>query len=294
MGVRQPKSTGRLWLEALRRRWSLRLAAGERSWHFAGLVLRWLGHLPQQARWLREVEACPAMRQAAAADPRLYERWQQPCISSNFDAATRRRVIAAHYAFVQQRLPVRMRERLLRGQDVRLATLSLGSEAPVSLHLRKPAQAEAGELALLLLHGDRSVLAACALTFAGRAGLLLATLPQPLTAVAGEAARRAFLRGTHGLAPEPLLHALVRELAGLHELPCAHVGLAGRLEAAPIDVAAPPGDAQAFRHEACAAFLAAFHGRVRPLPGPAPATAALRQSARSSAISDNRLLASGP
>jgi len=209
MDGRQSKSVGRLWLEALRRRWSLRLAAGESKRQLAWLMLRWLCLYPRQTRWLRAVDDCAAMRQAALNDPRLYERWHRPCISPRFDAAARRRIVASHYAFVQRHLPARMRNRVLHGQDVRVATLRLDGEAPVSLHLRKPARAESGELALLLLTGDKTVLASCALTFAGDEGLLVASMPSPAPR-ADEATQRAFLRGSHGLQPRELLHVLAR------------------------------------------------------------------------------------
>jgi len=266
MDGRQSRSTGRLWLEAARRRWSLRLAAGESAWQLAWLMLRWLCRYPRQTQWLRAVDDCEAMRRAAQTDPRLYERWHRPCISPRFGPAARRRIVAAHYAFVQHRLPRRMRERMLHGQDIRVATLRLEGEAPVSLHLRKPARADAGELALLLLAGDKSVLATCALTFAGEAGLLVAPMPSPAPR-ADEAAMRAFLRGSHGLHPRELLQVLARELATFHQLACVHVTPLhpGHGEAAHChDAASAP--AQAFCRDACATFLAAFHGPALRLP----------------------------
>lgn len=293
MDGRQSKSVGRLWLEAVRRRWSLRLAAGESKRQLAWLMLRWLCLYPRQTQWLRAVDDCAAMRQAALNDPRLYERWHRPCISPRFDAAARRRIVAAHYAFVRHHLPARMRDRVLHGQDIRVATLRLEGEAPVSLHLRKPARAEAGELALLLLTGDKTVLATCALTFAGDEGLLVASMPSPAPQ-ADEAALRAFLRGSHGLHPRELLHVLARELAALHQLACVHVTPLhpGRNETAPHRDTAP-ASARAFCHDACATFLAAFHGSAKRLPPP-PAKSAEPLPGRLSSAMDRRLLVTSP
>lgn len=295
MKTTRSKAVARLWLEAILSRWSLRLAAGESVWWLAWRMLCWLCVFPRQTRWLQAVDASPAMRQAARTDPRLYERWHAPFISPRFGPDARCRIVAAHYAFVQQHLPARMRQRVLRGQDVRVTTLRLAGEPPVSLHLRKPARAGAGELALLLLTGDKTALACCALTFAGGEGLLVAPMPSPAPR-ADDATVRAFLRGSHGLHPRELLHMLTRELAALHQLACVHVtplppgcGEAAQFHACNHDTA--PGPGQLFCRDACAAFLAAFHGPARrsaperpadPLPGRQP-----------SAL-DRRLLATSP
>ncbi|QEE23800.1 DUF535 domain-containing protein [Rhodanobacter glycinis] len=290
------KAIARLWLEAVRSRWSLRLAAGESAWWLAWRMLCWLCVFPRQTRWLQTVDASPALRQAARTDPRLYERWHAPFISSRFGPDARCRIVAAHYAFVQQHLPARMRQRVLHGQDIRVATLRPAGHAPVSLHLRKPARAEAGELALLLLTGDKTVLATCALTFAGDDGLLVAALPSP-PPQADDATMRAFLRSSHGVHPRELLHVLTRELATLHQLTCIHVtplhagcGEAARHPAPCHDTAPTP--AQMFCRDACAAFLAAFHGSARrqsslaKSAGPAPD--------RQPAARDRHLLATSP
>jgi uncharacterized protein VirK/YbjX len=294
MDGRQSKSACRLWLEAVRSRWSLRLAAGEGAWRLAWRMLRWLRWFSRQTQWLRTVDGSAAMRQAARADPRLYERWHRPYVSPRFAPDARRRIIAAHYAFVEHRLPARMRERILRGHDVRLATLRLAGAAPASLHLRKPARAEAGELALLLLDVDREALASCVLTFGGEQGLLVAP-PQGALSHAGDAAIRAFLRGSRGVHPQALLHALVRALAAHYGLACVH---AGPLRNGPDDgladgrFPAPPEQGEAFRHQACAVFLDAFRG---PLPGHAQteAQASADAPARSTADAGEGLLAAG-
>lgn len=287
------KAITRLWLEAARSRWSLRLAAGESAWWLAWRMLCWLYVFPRQTRWLQAVDASPAMRQAARTDPRLYERWHTPFISPRFGPDARCRIVAAHYAFVQQHFPARMRRRVLHGQDVRVATLRAKGEVPVSLHLRKPARAEAGELALLLLTGEKTVLATCALTFAGHDGLLVAPMPPPAPQ-ADDATMRAFLRGSHGMHPRALLEVLTRELAALHQLACVQVGplQPGCHEATHRhDTAPTPG--QAFCRDACDAFLAAFHGSARHLPAP-PAKAIGPLPGRQSAALDRCLLATSP
>lgn len=280
MDGRQSRSAARLWLEALHARWALRLISGEHAWELAWRTLRWLRLYAVQTAWLRTVDASPAMRRAARADPRLYERWQQPCITPRFGPATRRRLVAAHYDFVQRRLPPRMRERVLLGHDIRLAPLRLEGRRAASLHLRKPARAEAGELALLLLDGNRTPLAACALTFAGDDGLLVVPLPDdPVPDAAGI---RAFRQGSHGWHPRDLLHVLVRELATFHGLACVQVD--------PV----PPEDSprqerqQAFGRMATSALLDAFggprpwvhHPGARAVPCGAPAPAARKPEVR--------------
>jgi uncharacterized protein VirK/YbjX len=268
MDGREPRPAHVLWLEALRRRWSLRLACGERSWHTAWRLLHWLR--PGQTRWLRTVDEGEAMRRAAQVDPRLYERWHRPCIAARFGPAARRRVVAAHYDFVQRHFPARLRDRVLRGHDVRLATLRPEGGAAVHLHLRKPVRAGAGELALLLLSDEREPLAACALTFGGEEGLLVGALPDSSLRL-DSAAAAGFLRASHGLPPRELLLSLLRELAAWHHLPCVQLDTSGAREApgAP-DRRAARRQREAFRRDACRAFLDAFRDPLR-LPARAPA-----------------------
>jgi hypothetical protein len=256
MDGRQSRSAARLWLEALRARWALRLISGEHSWELAWRTLRWLRLYAAQTAWLRTVDASPAMRRAARADPRLYERWQQPCIAPRFGPAARRRLLAAHYDFVQRRLPARMRERLLPGHDLRLAPLRLEGRRAASLHLRKPARAGAGELALLLLDGNRAPLAGCTLTFAGDDGLLVARLPDD--PAPDDAELRAFRQGSHGWHPRDLLQVLVRELAAFHGLACV------RIDPVPPEDGPRSERQEAFGRMATTALLDAFSG-PRPL-----------------------------
>lgn len=259
MDGREPRPAHALWVEALHRRWSLRLACGERSWRTAWRLLHWLR--PGQTRWLRTVDEGEALRRAAQVDPRLYERWHRPCIAARLGPAARQRVVAAHYDFVQRRFPARLRDRVLRGHDVRLATLRPDGSAPVHLHLRKPARAGTGELALLLLNDEREPLAACALTFGGGEGLLVGAMqgasPHLDTAAAGD-----FLRGSHGLQPCELLLSLLRELAAWHRLPCVQLDTLGARETPPPDRRAGR-QREAFRREACRAFLDAFRDPLR-------------------------------
>ncbi|PWK88635.1 hypothetical protein C7456_105167 [Fulvimonas soli] len=294
-------TTGALWLDAVRRRWALRPVAGESSWRLAWHMARWLWLFPRQTRWLRVLDGSGPLRQAAHADPRLYERWHRPYVSRHFGAAARRRIVAAHYDFVLRRFPARLRDRVLRGRDVRLATLYPEGCAPVGLHLRKPLRGEAGELALLLLTGDRETLASCVLTFAGDEGLLVGALQGAGPHTDG-AATRAFIRGS-GLRPKELLLSLLRELAAHHGIArlravadharvAAHPdasdafwkelggmpGAAGCYELPPAPPRRPCADGrrsrhamrqrrEAFRREACAAFLDAFRDPPRHRPG---------------------------
>jgi uncharacterized protein VirK/YbjX len=272
MDGRQSKSAARLWLEAVHARWALRLIAGEHHWELAWRLLRWLRLYAAQTAWLRTVDASPALRRAARADPRLYERWQQPGIAPRFGPVARCRLLAAHYDFVQRRLPARMRERILLGHDLRLAPLRLEGHRAASLHLRKPTRGATGELALLLLDGNRAPLAGCALTF-GDGGLLVARLPDD--PAPGDAELRAFRQGSHGWHPRDLLQVLVHELAAFHGLACVPSGLA------PLQDDRRSERQQAFGRMATAALLDPFGGprplahhpgaRARPCTTPAPA-----------------------
>lgn len=206
-----------LWMDAARRRWSLRRAAGESRWQLALQMASWVWLSARQTQWLRSLHASETMRRAAHADPRLYERWHRPYISTHFDIDARRRIVNAHYAFVMQHLPAWLAERIVLGGGARVASIRLNDGSEAHLHLRKPSRGDAGELILLLLTADRDVLASCILTFDQHDSVIIGALrgagphtPLPAT--------RAFIRGSHGLQPKELLLLLVRELAALHGL----------------------------------------------------------------------------
>jgi uncharacterized protein VirK/YbjX len=208
---------GMLWVEALRRRWSLRRVAGETRWQLVVRLASWLRLFVRQTRWLRSLDAREVLREAAQADPWLYERWHRPYISTHFDLDTRRRIVSSHYAFVMRRFPARLGERIVSGGSVRLATLRLDGASGAYLSLRKPSRGEAGELSLLLLTLDKQVLASCILTFDRCDSVIIGAVggAGPHTPV--EAVRE-FIQASHGLHPTDLLMSLVRELAALHGL----------------------------------------------------------------------------
>lgn len=311
MRVAQMNTTGTLWLEALRRRWSLRLAAGESRWQFVVHMAGWARSFVRQTQWLRALDARDTLRRAAQADPWLYERWHRPYISTHFDGDARRRIVSSHYAFVMRRFPARLCERFVSGGSARLATLRLDGATGAYLSLRKPSRGEAGELSLLLLTLDKQVLASCILTFDRRDSVIIGAVggAGPHTPV--EAVRE-FIQASHGLHPTDLLMSLVRELAALHGLKriravAAAARVAGSWQGADADaddafwqrqgglpaesgchelplslVQVPCADGprsrrekrqqrEAFRQKACAAFAAAF----RPMDGRLPAAMAL-------------------
>jgi uncharacterized protein VirK/YbjX len=217
MSTRQAKSTRTLWLEAARSRWALRRAAGETRWRLAWHMASWLRLFLRQTQWLRSLDDSASLRRAARTDPRLYERWHRPYISRHFDLDTRRQIVAAHYEFVLCHFPARLRDRILRGHDVRVATVPLESGASAHVHLRKPMRGDAGELALLLLTENKQTLACCVVTFAGREGLLIGSMQGAGPHTDGEATH-AFIQGSHGLHPKDLLVSLVFELAAFYGL----------------------------------------------------------------------------
>ncbi|QDE37888.1 DUF535 domain-containing protein [Luteibacter pinisoli] len=248
---------------------------------------RTLRTLPRQAAWLRLVSRSRDIRAAAEANPTLYERWQPHYISRRFDLAARARIIEAHYRFVAREFPERLRVRLLKGHDVRLATLPLGDGQLAYLHARAPESAQCGELGLFLLNGDKEVISSCAVTFAGSDGLLLGAM-RGSWAYLGRAAIAGFTRSSGGLHPRELLMAVVRALAkhygvqriravsaGAHPLDRRagvtiaaydrfwrrHGGMAGLDGCYEVPVPGLPSGnpvRDAFRHEACEVVLKAF------------------------------------
>jgi uncharacterized protein VirK/YbjX len=306
MGIEQITIVGRLWMDAMRSRWSLRRASGDSSWKLALHMASWARLFTRQTQWLRSLHAREIMWRAAKADPRLYERWHRPYISKYFDADARRRIVNAHYVFVTQRFPAWLSERIVLGGGARLTTVRLGDTSCVHLHLRKPSRGDAGELNLLLLTEDKDALASCTLTFDRRDSVTIGALRGAGPHAPFEATRE-FIRGSHGLHPTDLLMSLVRQLAALHGLKriravtsAACVG--SSLHAGGVDggdafweaqggVAAGWGcyelplslvqalcvegprsrsekqqRREAFRREACEVFAAAFHRAVRPHP----------------------------
>ncbi|MGN6481512.1 DUF535 family protein [Luteibacter sp.] len=204
----------RLMLEHLRRRAAQRHRfppTGNR----ASRLWRTLRALPRQAAWLRLVGSSREMRAAAELNPALYERSQPHYISRRFDLADRARLIEAHYRFIARAFPERLRLRLLKGQDVRLATLPLGGGEVAYVHARAPEHAPCGELGLFLLNGDKEVISSCAMTFAGIEGVLVGSM-RGSWAYLGRAAIARFTRATGGLHPRELLLALVRTIAAHH------------------------------------------------------------------------------
>ncbi|HEY9131023.1 MAG TPA: DUF535 family protein [Dyella sp.] len=289
--IGEAKTTAVSWLKALRTVQAAR--RGENPLRSALRTYRWLRHFPQQRRWLAHVETCDILREAAMADPRLHDRWHRAYISRQFDADARLRIVDAHYTFLTQHFPRRMRERIVRGHDLRVATLRLENGLPAYLHLRKPADDGAGELGIYLLNAYKEVLASCVITFAGSEGLLIGSLRGAWPYMAEEATRE-FVRGSCGLKPKDLLLSLLRALAvsyGIESIRAvsghaqlrrngdsdtflqAHGGVlteAGCYDMPLYDLSHPQASSQRrramdarredFRREACDLFLQAFQG----------------------------------
>ncbi|MGF6492606.1 uncharacterized protein VirK/YbjX [Luteibacter sp. 621] len=248
---------------------------------------RTLRAFPRQAAWLRLVGRSRDMREAAEVNPALYERWQPHYISRRFDLVERARIIESHYRFVSREFPERLRLRLLKGHDVRLATLPLGNGQLAYVHARAPESEQCGELGLFLLNADKEVISSCAITFAGTEGLLLGAM-RGSWAYLGRAAIAGFTRATGGLHPRELLLAVVRAMAtyygierirgvsaGSHPLdrrdgvtPTAydrfwrrHGGVAGAAGCYEVPVQGLPTGRpvrDAFRREACEVVIKAF------------------------------------
>jgi uncharacterized protein VirK/YbjX len=200
-----------LVLDHARRRASLRRKGPVRERRLPYL-LRTLAAFRRQATWLGLVGASRAMRDAARLNPRVYERWQSHYISRDFDLPTRARLVEAHYRFVDREFPERLRNRLLKGHDVRLATLPLGGGEIAYLHARAPESEATGEMGLYLLNADKEVISSCAITFADDEGVLVGAM-RGSWAYLGRGAIARFTRATGGLRPRDLLLAVVRALA---------------------------------------------------------------------------------
>ncbi|BDU23102.1 DUF535 family protein [Dyella sp. GSA-30] len=207
--IGEAKATYALWLRAWR--------AGRTGspLHSEVRLYRWLRHFPQQVRWLEYLQGSEALRRAAEADPKLYDRWHRPYISRHFGAHERLRIIDAHYDFLSSRFPKRMRERIIKGHDIRVAMLRLENAVPAYLHLRKPVDGNAGELGIYLLNEYKEALASCVVTFAGAQGLLIGSIQGAWSYMAEESTRE-FVRGSCGLHPKDLLLSLIRALAHCH------------------------------------------------------------------------------
>jgi uncharacterized protein VirK/YbjX len=217
MGIEQITLGSRLWMDAMRSRWSLRRASGDSRWRLALHMASWARLFIRQTHWLHSLHAREIMWRAAKIDPRLYERWHRPYISKYFSVDARRRIVNAHYTFVTRRFPAWLSERIVLGGGARLTTIRLDDTFRVHLHLRKPARGNAGELNLLLLTEDKDVLASCILTFDRRDSVIIGAMRGAGPHAPFEATRE-FIRGSHGLHPKDLLMSLVRELAALHGL----------------------------------------------------------------------------
>lgn len=211
-----PRAGGVLLLRSLRGRWDLGHAPNLRQMRgYVGYAGHSLIHLPRQLGWLRFLDGTEAMRQAVRADPGLYGRWHQPFVSCELGPEARQRILEAHYRFLIERFPLRLREKLLRGHDVRIGTLRLRDGTPVHLHLRKPAVRAMGELGLYLVSNDKEVLSSCTFTFGGKEGLLIGAM-QGAWSFLGREPIRTFTRGSDGVRPKTLLLTLLRVLARLY------------------------------------------------------------------------------
>jgi len=211
-----PRTGALLLLRSFQGRWDLRHALVPRQVHgYLSYARHSLAHLPRQLAWLRFLDGSEAMRQAVRSDPGLCSRWHAPFVSREFDAAVRLRILEAHYRFLLERFPPRLRDKLLRGHDVRIGTLRMRSGEPIHLHLRKPAVRAMGELGLYLVTGNKEVLSSCIFTFGGDDGLLIGAM-QGSWSFLGRAPIREFTRGSHGVRPKNLLLTLMRVLSRLY------------------------------------------------------------------------------
>jgi len=250
-------------------------------------LLKTLAAFRRKAEWLRLVGTSRVMRAAAESNPRVYERWQSHYISRAFSLDARARMIEAHYRFVAREFPARLSSRMLKGHDVRLATLPLGNGEIAYLHARAPEHECTGELGLYLLNADKEVVSSCTVTFAGADGVLVGAM-RGSWAYLGRNAIVRFTRATGGLRPRDLLLAVVRALAthygiervravsrAAHPLDRRHgvttaaydrfwkrhggvPGADGCFELSRIDMATGSAERDAFRREACDVALKSF------------------------------------
>jgi len=176
------------------------------------LVSQWRQWQAQRDKsWQLRLAGSEALRAIAARDRHLPARCQAPYISHAFDLETRYAILDAHYRFLHERLPARLRNRLLDGCDARIVPLAPGRGELTYLHMRPPMLRRCGELGLYLLTEDKRVLSSCTLTFAGAHGVLIGAL-HGSWAYMGRQPIRAFTRSAHGLRPKNLLLSLVYAL----------------------------------------------------------------------------------
>lgn len=240
-----------LVLQATRAWWRYCQASPMRgAQRFAAFAWR-AGTSPQlHLDWLHVLDRDADMRLAAASDPSLLERWQRPFAARSLTDIQRLRLLDEHFAFVTRHFPPRLREKVLKGHDLRLATLPLRDGDVAYLHVRKSMEAATGELGLVLLDAGKQVLASCALTL-HRQGALIGDMRGSWRHLGKDAVRR-FTRESHGTRPKDLLLSVVRALG-------RHYGWTS-LRAVAAAGSVSPSDRDAHAHDA---FWRAHGGELR-------------------------------
>jgi uncharacterized protein VirK/YbjX len=267
--IGEAKTSWARWRDALRACRAGRY--GEGHLRLAMRTLRWLRHAQRQDHWLQRVGRSPILGQAASADVRLLDRWQRPYLDRHFDAAARMDAIETHYQHLSRHFPRRMRDRILRGHDVRVAMLQLENATPAYVHLRKPVDGRAGELGIYLLNEFKEALASCVVTFIRPHTLLIGSMEGAWSYMA-EDAKREFVRASCGLAPKDLLMSLLRAMADtqsiLHIRAVPHAAQAARLRS---------DDGDAFVRQQGGIPDAAGHYDLPPVDLPEPETGSARR-----------------
>ncbi|TBR39337.1 MULTISPECIES: DUF535 family protein [Dyella] len=177
---------------------------------FASFAWHALRSPQSQLSWLDELDSDASTRLAVAHDPTLLERWHRPFGARGLQRPERQKLLQDHLRFVTNRFPQRLREKVLKGHDLRLASIPLRNGDLAYLHVRKPIESTTGEMALFLLDHEKHVLATCALTLHVD-GALIGEL-RGAWAFMGADAVREFTRESHGNRPKDLLLHVVRAL----------------------------------------------------------------------------------
>jgi uncharacterized protein VirK/YbjX len=188
------------------------------AWKRIKLVGRGLLFGRWNVRW-QEYLHTPFMAPIAKAQPQLFLKVQLPYINRHYRAARRMEILRAHYDFLRDRMPEKLRQRLLLGEPLTLARWAM-STGIYSLRLGITSKYwQEGELQLDLFHeGAQRALVFMHCSVSGRSEIAIGCLQgaKPVedpTQISNQELISAFKRDMHGLRHKGLLVFALRRLA---------------------------------------------------------------------------------
>jgi len=181
--------------------------AGRRRVKF---LLRALLQWPYSKRWFHYLSSHPELAAALPHQPQWLHKLQRPYVCTDFDCATKLRVLQQHFSIFLTQLPATLIFQLLRVPSVVVATIEGKSQARyrIELSLTRIMDKE-GELMLTLVpEATQERLVTLAFSFskddAGQCQVLLGCLQGP-QASGGRERFREVTKDLHGLMPKTLL-----------------------------------------------------------------------------------------